>query len=217
MADVSTVFRKTRRISTANSNPQFLKKFALNPAATAIARPSRKLHHCSKSGDCKFCRSARYSSGLGFPKFQTQPLFHDRGHQIGQGSAKLRDFTDQFGAQITVTFSRQHVDGLQPRLQLAIHKRHLQLILVIGDSANAAQYEGMYYQNSNLSLGQITGADGTSNTFAFGETIGGSANGTQWSYAWMGAGSMPTAFGLQRPTSAAFWNFRVLAGEQAVQ
>jgi hypothetical protein len=40
MADVSTVFRKTRRISTANSNPQFSKKFALNPAATAIAHHS---------------------------------------------------------------------------------------------------------------------------------------------------------------------------------
>jgi prepilin-type N-terminal cleavage/methylation domain-containing protein/prepilin-type processing-associated H-X9-DG protein len=72
---------------------------------------------------------------------------------------------------------------------------------------NAVQYQGLYYQNSNLSLGQVTGADGTSNTLAFGETVGGTANGTQWNYAWMGAGSMPTGFGLRQPTTAAFWNF----------
>jgi prepilin-type N-terminal cleavage/methylation domain-containing protein len=60
--------------------------------------------------------------------------------------------------------------------------------------------QGVYMQNSALSMSSITNQDGTSNTFAFGETVGGSANGTNWSYAWMGAGSMPTAFGLN-PTN----------------
>jgi prepilin-type N-terminal cleavage/methylation domain-containing protein len=75
----------------------------------------------------------------------------------------------------------------------------------IGLLSNTAQ--GVYVQNSPRSLGQISSADGTSNTLAFGETVGGTANGTQWNYAWMGAGSLPTGFGLAPPTTAGFWQF----------
>jgi prepilin-type N-terminal cleavage/methylation domain-containing protein/prepilin-type processing-associated H-X9-DG protein len=73
--------------------------------------------------------------------------------------------------------------------------------------ALSTSFQGVYVQNSSLKLGQISSADGTSNTFAFGETVGGSANGAQWNYAWMGAGSLPTGFGLRDPTTTGFWSF----------
>src|SRR5262249_35026808 len=67
--------------------------------------------------------------------------------------------------------------------------------------------QGVYLQNSSISMTQITGADGTSNTLAFGEVVGGAANGANWSYAWMGAGSELTGFGLKSPETASFWHF----------
>jgi prepilin-type N-terminal cleavage/methylation domain-containing protein len=64
------------------------------------------------------------------------------------------------------------------------------------DSGTTAQkYIGPYYQNSKTKLQAIT--DGTSNTIAFGETLAGTATGVRdFRLTWMGAGSMPTAWGL---------------------
>jgi prepilin-type N-terminal cleavage/methylation domain-containing protein/prepilin-type processing-associated H-X9-DG protein len=55
-------------------------------------------------------------------------------------------------------------------------------------------YPGIYYANSKVRHGDIS--DGTSNTIAFGETLGGATNPRQFALTWMGAGSLPTYFGM---------------------
>jgi len=58
-----------------------------------------------------------------------------------------------------------------------------------------ARYVGIYYAGSHTKLATIT--DGTSNTIAFGETLGGTGIGDRDTVAsWMGSGCLPTAFGL---------------------
>jgi len=65
-------------------------------------------------------------------------------------------------------------------------------------------YAGVYSSDSKTRFGDIT--DGTSNTFMFGETLGGAETGTRdFSLAWMGAGSLPVYFGL--PSPAAWYQF----------
>jgi prepilin-type processing-associated H-X9-DG protein len=59
-----------------------------------------------------------------------------------------------------------------------------------------AALKGIYYRNSFTTMGQIS--DGTSNTIAFGETLSGGVNMPRdGALLWFGAGSMPTAWGLQ--------------------
>jgi prepilin-type N-terminal cleavage/methylation domain-containing protein len=55
-------------------------------------------------------------------------------------------------------------------------------------------YPGIYYTNSKTTLMSIT--DGTSNTLAFGETLGGNGKTRDFNLAWFGSGSMPVAWGL---------------------
>ena len=56
-------------------------------------------------------------------------------------------------------------------------------------------YCGPYYQNSQTKIETIS--DGTSNTLAFGETLGGTDTSTRlFTLSWAGAGTMPTGWGL---------------------
>jgi prepilin-type N-terminal cleavage/methylation domain-containing protein/prepilin-type processing-associated H-X9-DG protein len=58
-----------------------------------------------------------------------------------------------------------------------------------------ARYVGIYYAGSATKIANIT--DGTSNTIAFGETLGGNAIGPRdYVVSWMGAGSLPASWGL---------------------
>jgi hypothetical protein len=61
------------------------------------------------------------------------------------------------------------------------------------------QWVGPYYQGSATSMVAIT--DGTSQTIAFGETLGGTNQPGQrdFSLSWMGAGALPTAWDLIQP------------------
>ena len=62
------------------------------------------------------------------------------------------------------------------------------------------QWVGPYYSNSKTTIVGIT--DGTSNTFGFGEAIGGNSPGVRdFVLSWMGGCNLPTAFGFQQPTS----------------
>jgi prepilin-type N-terminal cleavage/methylation domain-containing protein/prepilin-type processing-associated H-X9-DG protein len=58
----------------------------------------------------------------------------------------------------------------------------------------AQKYIGPYTQNSKTKLQSI--ADGTSNTIAFGETLAGNNITRDFRLTWMGAGCMPTAWGM---------------------
>jgi prepilin-type N-terminal cleavage/methylation domain-containing protein/prepilin-type processing-associated H-X9-DG protein len=70
--------------------------------------------------------------------------------------------------------------------------------------ATSQKYLGPYYQNSKTSLQSIS--DGTSNTIAFGETLGGtSASPRDFRLTWMGAGGLFTGHGLPQPSQV--WTF----------
>jgi len=59
-------------------------------------------------------------------------------------------------------------------------------------------YPGAFTGNSNTKFADMT--DGTSNTFMFGETLGGGETGVrQFALTWMGSGSLPTYWGLPTP------------------
>lgn len=71
-----------------------------------------------------------------------------------------------------------------------------------GDSDTNNYYstwEGVMYNRSTVTLGQLTQQDGTSNTLMFGEGLGGNGVGPRvhvWS--WFGVGTMGTGYGLGR-------------------
>jgi len=70
----------------------------------------------------------------------------------------------------------------------------------LGKSGNSFYdiYTGPYYTDSRVKIGNV--ADGTSNTFGFGEMLGGSGGSTRdFNAAWMGAGALPTAWCLIEP------------------
>jgi len=66
---------------------------------------------------------------------------------------------------------------------------------------NLAQFKGVFGNRTKLTLGQLTVMDGTSNTLAVGESLGGYGIGvrdTCWS--WFGTNAMGTKFGLGKST-----------------
>lgn len=76
------------------------------------------------------------------------------------------------------------------------------------------QYCGIYYTGSTTRMTSVT--DGTSQTIAFGETLGGTSQGTRdFSLCWVGCGCMPTAYGL--PTPYAWYTFGSLHTAGIVQ
>jgi prepilin-type processing-associated H-X9-DG protein len=57
-------------------------------------------------------------------------------------------------------------------------------------------FEGIMCNRSNVTLANVSAADGTSNTMMFGESLGGVAVGTRdFVNTWMGAGALATGFG----------------------
>jgi prepilin-type processing-associated H-X9-DG protein len=67
-----------------------------------------------------------------------------------------------------------------------------------------AKYKGVYAANSRTRITDIK--DGTTNTIGFGEKASGVYGGANYRLTWMGAGSMPTAWGLNS-TSPHPWMF----------
>jgi len=78
-----------------------------------------------------------------------------------------------------------------------------------------ATYEGVLFNRSSVTLGQLTVLDGTSNTLMFGEGLGGTGIGARdTAYTWFGAGCLGTGLGLGRGNAdpiaaggAAWWRF----------
>jgi prepilin-type N-terminal cleavage/methylation domain-containing protein len=73
-------------------------------------------------------------------------------------------------------------------------------------NSSVDQYSGLFCNRSAVSLAQLTASDGASNTLMFGEWLGDFAVGPrQYAPAWIGAGSMPTAYGTASdPTTGVF-------------
>jgi len=72
----------------------------------------------------------------------------------------------------------------------------------LADASNLL-YPGIYYPNSKVKLTDI--ADGTSNTLAFGETIGARNSSSDFHLSWMGASGQGTAWGMATSFSTASW------------
>jgi prepilin-type N-terminal cleavage/methylation domain-containing protein len=73
---------------------------------------------------------------------------------------------------------------------------------------NSGQFEGIMVNRISNTLGQITAADGTSNSMMFGETCGrrpaGSLGDIGWYNSWV-MGALPTRYGLQNGHTYANW------------
>ncbi len=64
-------------------------------------------------------------------------------------------------------------------------------------------YPGIYYLKSQIKIAEIT--DGTSNTLAFGESLGGNGKTRDFHLTWMCGGGMPTAWNLPADFSTSSW------------
>ncbi|HTU17842.1 MAG TPA: DUF1559 domain-containing protein [Gemmataceae bacterium] len=70
------------------------------------------------------------------------------------------------------------------------------------------QYAGLFSNRSSISLAQLTASDGASNTLMFGEWLDDFASGPrQYAPAWIGTGSLPTAYGTASVGDTAVFEF----------
>ncbi len=87
--------------------------------------------------------------------------------------------------------------------------------------AGADTYKGIYTRNNSATIGSIS--DGTSNTIAFGEALGGTSRPPRnFNLLWFGMGSMPTAWGIAPIYGASghdteWWQFSSLHSGNIVQ
>src|SRR6185312_13222326 len=68
-----------------------------------------------------------------------QAFFHRRRNESGDVAAKAEDFLHEPRADEGELLSGEKKNSFESGLQAAIHERHLQLVFVIGNSADAAE------------------------------------------------------------------------------
>jgi prepilin-type N-terminal cleavage/methylation domain-containing protein len=77
-----------------------------------------------------------------------------------------------------------------------------------GQTQAATPWEGIFVNRSQRTMSQVTAADGLSNTLMFGEYLADAEIGSrQYSFAWIGAGAVPTAWGLPVAPNSGWWHF----------
>src|SRR5688500_10270455 len=69
------------------------------------------------------------SASIDAPRFLQHPCLHRRGYQASHFPAKTKDLLDQAGAQIRILLGGHHEHGLERRLEMPVHQRHLELVL----------------------------------------------------------------------------------------
>jgi prepilin-type N-terminal cleavage/methylation domain-containing protein len=75
-------------------------------------------------------------------------------------------------------------------------------------AAGGGNSQGVFTNRSQVSLTQVTAADGTSNTLLFGESLGDSDTGSRkYANSWMGVGALLTGYGTPTGTSSAWYTF----------
>src|SRR5262249_18837901 len=74
----------------------------------------------------------------------------------------------------------------------------------LGFGANATynKYVGVLYNRSQVSLGQLTTQDGSSNTLLFGEALGGKSVQRDFAFSWIGCGALLTYYGLPQASNS---------------
>jgi prepilin-type N-terminal cleavage/methylation domain-containing protein/prepilin-type processing-associated H-X9-DG protein len=77
-----------------------------------------------------------------------------------------------------------------------------------GISTGSDWVSGLMVDRSKISLGNVTAADGTSNTMLFGEYLGDADTGPRlYALSWMGCGQAPTAWGTPTGADSGWWHF----------
>ena len=72
------------------------------------------------------------------PQALVQRLLDERRHQPGDLAAELRDLLDQRRADVEILLARHEEDGVDALAEPAIHVRELELVLEVGERAQAA-------------------------------------------------------------------------------
>jgi hypothetical protein len=87
--------------------------------------------------------------------------FHDAlGDEGGDVAAETEDALDESGADVGVLFRRHHEEGFELGVELAVHHGHLELVLVVGDGADAAEDGGCALLAGEVDQEAVEGGDG---------------------------------------------------------
>src|SRR6266480_4956225 len=125
--------RLMRSVSCTSSSFGRLGKFTTNSLQACPKGANTELAGLGSPGSISETAIKLFDLG----DFSAQALLDDWRHQTVERPAVLRDFANELGAQVAVGFAGQHEHRFQPRLEFAIHQRHLQFIFVIRDGTNA--------------------------------------------------------------------------------
>src|SRR6266511_1400697 len=75
----------------------------------------------------------------GNPQARAQPALHGGWDHVDERAAERGDLAHQARTQIGVRSGRHHEDRFQAGIELTVHPRHLQFVLIVADRADAAQ------------------------------------------------------------------------------
>lgn len=128
----------------------------------------------------------------------TQPYSSQSGTFAAMHTWNFNDPTGQSGQLVGVIFGGQSPLGRTNYLPVAGAVGYIPSDGTLPVNWTWTYYEGMYTNRSKNNMGAIL--DGTSNTLAFGETIGGRLGKTKqlaYSHCWMSSPPMPTYWGIK--------------------